>query len=80
MEITQELVEHIAHLSRLALSDDEKMRMSEELKEILGSLTSLETLRLEGDLPKESGGGVLRSDEAERPCISAGEHWYTVER
>ena len=72
MDITQELVERIARLSRLTLSDEEKTRMGEELKNILGGLTSLETLHLEGDLPKETGDIVLCSDETEPSYISAG--------
>ena len=62
MKITQELVDRIAHLARLTLSEDEKTRMSAQLEDILGSMTSLETLCLE-ELPEEDGGDDLRSDE-----------------
>ncbi len=61
MEITQELVERIAHLARLTLSEEEKARMSAQLEDILGSMTSLETLCLE-ELPEEDGGDDLRPD------------------
>lgn len=63
MKITQELVDRIAHLARLTLSEDEKTRMSAQLEEILGSMTSLETLCLEEELPEEDGGIDLRPDE-----------------
>ncbi len=63
MEITQELVERIAHLARLTLSEEEKARMSAQLEDILGSMTSLETLCLEEELPEEDGGIDLRPDE-----------------
>lgn len=64
MEITKELVERIAHLSRLALSEEEKERMSAQLEDILGAMACLDDLRLEED---EACDGewvnVLRADE-----------------
>lgn len=75
MEITQELVERIAHLARLALSEDEKARMSAQLEEILGSMTALDRLHFEEEPLEQEGANVLRPDEVERPRISAGEHW-----
>lgn len=61
MEIAQELVERIAQLARLTLSEDEKTRMSAQLGEILGSVTALEALCLEEELPEEDGREDLRS-------------------
>lgn len=55
VEITQELVERIAHLGRLTLSEDEKARMSAQLEDILGSMTALETLCLEENELEQGG-------------------------
>lgn len=62
MEITQELVERIAHLARLTLSEEEKARMGAQLEDILGSMTALDRLCLE-DEPEEERADVLRADE-----------------
>ena len=64
MEITKELVERIARLSRLALSEEEKERMSAQLEDILGKMVCLDDLQLEED--EMCCGGpvnVLRPDE-----------------
>jgi len=55
MEITQELVERIAKLARLTLSEEEKARVSAQLEDILGSMTALDRLRFEEE-PSEQGG------------------------
>ena len=53
MELTKELVERIGALTRLTLSEEEKLRMCARLEEVLGGVTSLETLQLAEDLPDE---------------------------
>lgn len=71
MKITQELVERIAHLARLTLSEEEKENMAAQLEDILGSMTSLEKLVLEeGALAMECT-NVLRTDEPENSMESA---------
>lgn len=64
MKITQELVERIAHLARLTLSEDEKMRMSAQLEDILGSMTALDKLTLEEEPEQQERVNVLRPDRA----------------
>lgn len=66
MEITRELVERIAHLARLTLSDEEKTRMSAQLEDILGSMTALDRLTLEQDEEQAVQSSVLRPDEAKQ--------------
>ena len=62
MNITQELVERIAHLARLTVSDEEKERMAAQLEDILGSMADLDRLVLEEEkLPVENA-NVLRED------------------
>ena len=63
MKITQELVERIARLSRLSLSEQEKEQMSLQLEEILGSMTALDQLTLDEDETIPCGANVLRPDE-----------------
>ena len=66
MEITQELVERIAHLARLAMTQEEKERMCTQLEEILGSMTALDKLTLEENMHTQESSGVLRSDTVEQ--------------
>ena len=63
MKITQELVERIAGLARLSLSELEKEQMTVQLEQILGSMTALDRLTLadEEGLPEPEH--VLRPDE-----------------
>lgn len=62
MKITQELVERIARLSRLSLSEEEKARMTGQLEEILGSMTALDRLTLEEEDELQERENVLRPD------------------
>lgn len=66
MEITQELVDRIAHLARLTMTPEEKERMRTQLEEILGSMTALDRLTLEEDTDAQEIGGVLRADAVEQ--------------
>ena len=63
MKITQELVERIARLSRLSLSEREKEQMAIQLEEILGSMTALDRLTLDEEENAPEGENVLRTDE-----------------
>lgn len=68
MKITQEMVEHIAALSRLELSGPEKARMTGELEQILDYMDVLNGLDTEGVEPMSHVfplKNVLRADEAE---------------
>lgn len=51
MKITQEEVEHVAHLARLNLSKTELERMTEQLDTILAYVEKLEELDTEGIEP-----------------------------
>lgn len=62
MKITQELVERIAHLARLSLSEEERDRMSVQLEEILGSMTALDRLTLDEEETSRERENVLRPD------------------
>ncbi|MDH4379767.1 MAG: Asp-tRNA(Asn)/Glu-tRNA(Gln) amidotransferase subunit GatC [Vampirovibrionales bacterium] len=56
--VTPELIDHIANLSRLALSDDEKAKMLDELPRILGmvaQLSELDTSSITSDVGWVSG-------------------------
>jgi len=66
MKITQELVERIARLSRLSLSEREKEQMTAQLEEILGSMTALDRLTLDEEEHVPEGENVLRADEEVR--------------
>ena len=53
MQIDAELIEYLEDLSCLALSDEEKRRLSEDLKKILGYMDRLEDLDTNG-VPERS--------------------------
>jgi len=66
MDVTPDLVRHLARLSRLELSDDEVERMIPELQKLLGYFESLGELDLEGvpELVRPiASENVLRADE-----------------
>jgi aspartyl-tRNA(Asn)/glutamyl-tRNA(Gln) amidotransferase subunit C len=65
-------VEHVARLARLALSDDEKDRMRQQLDRILGYIAKLNELDTEGVEPTSHAirmVNVMREDEV-RPSLS----------
>jgi len=67
MSITIQEVEHIANLSRLALSDEEKANMTDTLGKILNFATELQELNVENVQPTTHSlplKNVLRADEA----------------
>jgi aspartyl-tRNA(Asn)/glutamyl-tRNA(Gln) amidotransferase subunit C len=71
--IQPEDVEHVARLARLALSDDEKERMRQQLDRILGYIAKLNELDTEGVEPTSHAVrlvNVMRDDEV-RPSLPA---------
>ncbi len=66
MTLTQELVDHIAELARLDLSEEEKIRYRQQLSAILAYFEELQAVNTD-DIPPTSGmqSGVsrLRQDE-----------------
>jgi aspartyl-tRNA(Asn)/glutamyl-tRNA(Gln) amidotransferase subunit C len=66
--IDRETVEHVARLTRLALSEAELERMREELNSILAHLDTLKALDTEGVEPTSHAVdlvNVMREDEAD---------------
>jgi aspartyl-tRNA(Asn)/glutamyl-tRNA(Gln) amidotransferase subunit C len=66
MRIGRDDVEHVARLARLALSDDEKERMRQQLDRILGYIAKLNELDTEGVEPTSHAirmVNVMREDE-----------------
>ena len=69
MKLTQEEVEHLAHLARLSLTSEEKVRFSDQLSSILdyvGQLQKVDTSSVVHMLTKESV-NVVRPDQAHLP-------------
>ena len=69
--IDRETVEHVARLTRLALSEEELERMRVELNSILAHLDTLRLLDTEGVEPTSHAVdvvNVMREDEVE-PCF-----------
>ena len=72
MALTREEVLHIAHLARVALSDEDVAKFKEQLSDILTHFETLQALDTEGveptshPLPLES---VMRADQV-RPSLS----------
>ena len=51
MAISEEQVRHVALLARLALTDDQVVRLGEDLNTILGHIDTIQQLDLDGVLP-----------------------------
>jgi aspartyl-tRNA(Asn)/glutamyl-tRNA(Gln) amidotransferase subunit C len=67
MPLTLEEVEHIAHLARLKLTEEEKRKFQEQLSQILDYAARLQGVETEGIPPTASvlpPRSVLRVDEA----------------
>ncbi len=70
-KITRKEVEHVARLARLELSEDEKVRMTDQLDAILGyfdSLSRLDTSEVEPMTTVIPMVSVMRDDEV-RPSL-----------
>ena len=67
MKIDNKLISHLEDLSFLTLSDDEKQRLTEDLKDILGGMEQLGNLNTE-NVPERSHPfdhvNAFREDEA----------------
>ncbi len=71
-KITRQEVEHVARLARLELSEDEKVRMTDQLDAILGyidKLNRLDTSQVEPMTTVIPVVSVMREDEV-RPSLS----------
>ncbi len=70
-KITRQEVEHVARLARLELSEDEKVRMTDQLDAILGyvdKLNQLDTSQVEPTTTVIPVVSVMRDDEV-RPSL-----------
>lgn len=92
MKITREEVEHVAHLARLYLSENELETMTKQLDTILSYVAKLDELETEGtpptthafsksnafrsDVVKES----LDQDSALQNCANSGNEAFIVPR
>lgn len=68
MKVTEELVDYISTLSRLALPQDEKVAMMGDLERIIGYMDSLDQLDVAGVEPMSHVvpvSNVFRADEVE---------------
>lgn len=66
MELTPELVDHLAHLSRLHFSDEAKKEIQEDLQKMVAFVEKLSELNTDGVKPMLHMGqafNVLREDE-----------------
>src|SRR3712207_9402282 len=75
MAIDRETVDHVARLARLALSDEERERMSEELSVILAHVEKIQALELDALEPTAHAvalENVMRPDEV-TPSLSQDE-------
>lgn len=68
MSITKDEVEHIAHLARLGLTEEEKEKFAQQLSSILDYVEQLKEVDTEGVEPTAQVTGlenIFRSDEIE---------------
>ncbi len=74
MAITMQEIEHLARLSKLALSDEEKERLTGEMQSILSFADKLSALDTVADPTMFAGEGqnVFREDEIQ-PSLSTAE-------
>ncbi|MFA5795203.1 MAG: Asp-tRNA(Asn)/Glu-tRNA(Gln) amidotransferase subunit GatC [Candidatus Brocadiia bacterium] len=71
MDIDNNLIEHLAYLSRLKLKDDEKESLKNHLKKILDHVDELKELNVTKAGPliqADSAGNILR-DDVIKPCL-----------
>ncbi|HOX07034.1 MAG TPA: Asp-tRNA(Asn)/Glu-tRNA(Gln) amidotransferase subunit GatC [Planctomycetota bacterium] len=74
MALERKDVEHVAHLARLALSDEELTRFHKQLDNILGyveKLNQADTTGVEPLVHAAGAGNVMRDDEV-RPSLDRG--------
>jgi len=66
MEITDETIEHLAHLARLSFSDEEKEELKQDLEKMIGfveKLKEIDTTAIEPLLYITEAKNILREDE-----------------
>jgi aspartyl-tRNA(Asn)/glutamyl-tRNA(Gln) amidotransferase subunit C len=66
MELTPELVDHLAHLSRLHFNDEAKVEIQQDLQKMVAFVEKLSSLNTDGVAPMLHMGqsfNVLREDE-----------------
>ena len=69
VEITKELIEHVAEVARLKLTDKEIEKFSKELKEIIGvfsNIDNVDTKNIEASLQPVELKNMLREDIEEK--------------
>ena len=69
VEITKELIEHVAEVARLKLTDKEIEKFSKELKEIIGvfsNIDKVDTKNVEASLQPVELKNMLREDNEEK--------------
>jgi aspartyl-tRNA(Asn)/glutamyl-tRNA(Gln) amidotransferase subunit C len=67
MKITDDIINHLAHLARLSFSDDEKENLKQDLEKMIGfveKLKEMDTTGVEPLLHITNAENVLRNDEA----------------
>lgn len=72
MSITRDDVAHLAHLSRLALSDEELDHLAPQLNQIISAVAQVQEVAAEGIPPTSHATGlvnVFRDDEP-IPCLT----------
>ena len=72
MSITKKDIEHVAHLARLALSDEEKEKYTRELAQILdyvGQLQGVETKDVDVNLAEVKPLNQTREDESKASAV-----------
>jgi aspartyl-tRNA(Asn)/glutamyl-tRNA(Gln) amidotransferase subunit C len=69
MKITDEIIDHLAHLARLSFSDDEKEDLKQDLEKMIGfveKLKEIDTTGVEPLLHISDAENVLREDEVKQ--------------
>ena len=82
VEITKELIEHVAEVARLKLTDKEIEKFSKELKEIIGvfsNIDKVDTKNIEASLQPVELKNMTREDKEEKTfsqeeALSLSEH------
>lgn len=67
MEVTNELIDHLAHLARLEFNGEEKTKIKADLENILSFVDQLQQVNTDGLEPliyMTEGENILREDEA----------------
>ncbi|HYJ65144.1 MAG TPA: Asp-tRNA(Asn)/Glu-tRNA(Gln) amidotransferase subunit GatC [Parafilimonas sp.] len=69
MKITDEMVDHLAHLSRLDFSDEEKIELKQDLEKMIGfveKLKEVDTTGVEPLMHITDAINILREDAVEK--------------